>query len=583
MINPKFILLSNSECAKRFAKLQPGCIQICQSELKLEVYGNTENSSISRQIQLPEERLFLRKYLNLPLTGWFEIVDWLEDIADPGTPVIMDFDHPLRELMLIAQVRSSTFSYGFLFCSTIDRILPIDYALLGSAKMHLFEDEQSEASFRKMYIGPYTPLFPDDTFASRFKQLTNENIERAINRKAVVKNSIKPIDPIKKRLLIVSYFSGPCRTVGVQRVNYWAEQISNLSNGDFDVHLATAIDWTAIDQNVHYIPDLNLAAVMENNDLTIEWASAFNEVESQNAKYFNTLSYYWRYSLETYFDKLDIQFDAVVISGNPFAVFDFTIYAKRYWNARTLLDYRDPFANNPRMKFSDKAREYARYVEKGYNIQADLALVVNDECLDYIESPLDIPACNIPNGFDERVFENFKRQELPGKATKFVHAGSLFYDRSPRAIIEGIQVGKHEFHHIGNLAGIDEDLFETPGFTTYGLCSYSKTMEILSGGDCGIVYVSEKSFETPTKVYEYIALGLDILICTHGKLHTGALTKVLQEYPGVYWCKNNEESVREFLKNYTPNKHRQKGDMKFSRRHAAQKLIAVIEELLPKS
>ena len=277
-----------------------------------------------------------------------------------------------------------------------------------------------------------------------------------------------------KRLLLISYFSGPCRTVGVQRVNYWAEQIETLSEGAFEVHLATAIDWGDADTKVHYVPDLHLASILGIYEAFPGWATPFNETEVRDAKCFNTLSYYWRYALEAYFDRLDLSFDAVLISGNPFAVFDFGAYAKRRWHARVLLDYRDPFANNPRMRYAEAARQHARYIEKGYNLQADLALVVNDDCLRYIESPEDIPAVIIPNGFDERALDGIEPPPLPGDAIKLVHAGSLYYDRSPRALLTSIKPGQHELHHVGSLSGIDEDLLNAAGLITYGRRSYAE-------------------------------------------------------------------------------------------------------------
>jgi hypothetical protein len=514
------------------------------------------------------------------LDGWIDAIHWLRDLAGPDPLVIVDYDHPLRELVLMARARDA-FTYGLYLREGLKRVAALDYALLSAARLLVFDTEAIEAAFKKLYVGPYHALFRDDRFAEELEHHRRRTGEPAPEPKAALETVAAPVDEETRRLLLISYFAGPCRTVGVQRINYWAEQIEALSKGAFEVHLATAIDQPNPDAKLHVVPDLHLASALGTEPAFPEWAIGFHETESRDAKCFNTLSYYWRYALEAYFERLDLTFDAVLISGNPFPVFDFAAFAKRRWNARVLLDYRDPFANNPRMRYSDEARQHARYVEKGYNLQADLALVVNDDCLDYIESREDIPAVTIANGFDERVLDQVEVQALPGDAIKFVHAGSLYYDRSPRPFLASLQPGRHEFHHVGSTAGIDEDLLNVQGLTTHGRRSYAETLGILGGGDCGIVYVSKTAFETTTKVYDYLALGLDILICSHGELRSGALATVLGDYPGLHWCSNDEDGIRAFLASYIPTKRRSSGDMTYSRRHATEKLIRTLQDLLP--
>ena len=577
MSESRFVLLSSGEGAEVWARSHPGCILVSLVGDELRAIGGDVISDRSGAIKLPGKRLLLRQYLRSDLTGWLKAIDWLRDLA---RLIIVDYEHPLRELMLLARARGAL-AYGLLMHSKIGRIAALDYALLGAADLLVFEDQEIEATFKKLYVGCYHPLIQDDRFAEHLQEIQAQRASPTKQCKSVSATTREAASTATKRLLLISYFSGPCRTVGVQRVNYWAEQIETLSEGAFEVHLATAIDWGDADTKVHYVPDLHLASILGIDEAFPGWATPFNETEVRDAKCFNTLSYYWRYALEAYFDRLDLSFDAVLISGNPFAVFDFGAYAKRRWHARVLLDYRDPFANNPRMRYAEAARQHARYIEKGYNLQADLALVVNDDCLRYIESPEDIPAVIIPNGFDERALDGIEPPPLPGDAIKLVHAGSLYYDRSPRALLTSIKPGQHELHHVGSLSGIDEDLLNAAGLITYGRRSYAETLEIIGGGDCGIVYVSATGFETTTKVYDYLALGLDILICTHGDLYKGALASILGDYPGLYWCRNDEAGIRGFLASYQPTRNRSKGDMAYSRRRAAEKLIRTLQDLLP--
>jgi len=363
----------------------------------------------------------------------------------------------------------------------------------------------------------------------------------------------------------------------VQRVNYWTEEIERLSGGQVEVHLATAIEWQTPAANVHYVPDQYIADLIGEDGEFLDWAPAFYENESVDAKHFNTLTYYWRFALERYFEKLALSFDVVVISGNPFAVFDFAAFAKRNWYAKVFLDYRDPFANNPRMKYSDTARDYAKFVERGYNFQSDLCIAVNDMCLDYLEGKDDVNTLVVPNGYDERAFEAVAPRALEGDQIKFVHAGSFYYDRSPRALITNLDPARHAFHHVGNTSGIDEDILQAEGLVCHGTQAYSDTLSLLGGGDCGIVYVSETGFETPTKLYEYLAFGLDILICTHGPIKAGALASVLKDHPGVFWCENSDEGIQGFLESYVPTPASEVDNERFTRRHTAGLLIDAIK------
>lgn len=561
----KLVLISNSPEARAVE-------QSDASVLRLDQSGKSLVTSNGDTIELPARNFLLRQNTRTNLTPWLKVLEELEKLSGPNACLAVDFDHPLRELMLVARA-TGKFRYSLFLSGLVERISVPEYALLGNADTVLWYKSSHAASLRKAYVGHYVDISVQDWQAKIPVAAARESSDGS--PKVAKKTSAQP----PKRVLLVSYFSGPCRTVAVQRINYWTEQLGKLSKSEIEVHLATAIDWGAQEENIHFVPDLHIASLLTAAGVFPEWSVSFFENEIFDAKHFNTLSYYWRYALEAYFEKLDIDFDAVIISGNPFAVFDFAAFAKRQWYAKVLLDYRDPFANNPRMKYSDSARAHAKFVERGYNFQADFCVAVNEMCLDYLEGGEESGKLVIPNGYDERIFEGIDPSELTTDTINFVHAGSFYHDRSPRALITQLDPGKHSFHHVGNTAGIEEDLLASDGLVCHGRKPYDETLALLGAGDCGIVYVSETGFETPTKLYEYLAFGLDVLICTHGPIKGGALQDVLKDHPGVFWCKNTDEGIREFLADYTPTKSGGKNNERFSRRHAAENLIHVIKGL----
>ncbi len=571
------VVVSESTAAEAVHDVFPNSLRVIVLDGYLAVVGSDGTSKLNSKVKLPSERFLVRQYIKADLGGWHAVIDWLAELCGATGVVLFDYDHPLRELALVARAHDR-FSYGLFHSGPMSRVAAPAYALLGSSECSVFTDEDGEREFRKHYVGGYQSIV-----LSQVPRNGSFKFQYRLPRKEVADPAgqfEKSSRSARKRVLIVSYFSGPCRTVGVQRVNYWADQLEALAEGEFEVHLATAIAWPDCPANVHFVPDLETASLLGVDGKFPDWAVGYRAIDDRDSKSFNTLSFYWRYALERYFDEHAISFDAVLISGNPFAVFDFAAYARRRWSAKVLLDYRDPFANNPRMKFSPEAREHARYTEKGYNLQADVALVVNDDCVAHVVGGSEIETEVIPNGYDERAFDSVIPHEFPGSAIKFVHAGSLFYDRSPRPLIEALDSTKHEFHHIGNMAGLDGDLLDHASVTAYGLRPYSETLSLLSAGDCGVVYLSETAFETPTKVYEYLALGLDILICTHGELKVGALANALKDWPNVYWCRNTQESIAEFLGDYQPAKRHAASATRFSRRHSALKLIGLLRDLM---
>lgn len=597
MTDAKLIVISNSPHASALAE-QAGldCIQVS--------FDGKSLSFADEKIQVPAKHFLLRQNIENPLKIWRAALARLRALAGPDGLILIDYEHGLRELMLLGQ-KDGDFAYGLFLSSAIERVTVPEYALLGSALCVLTADQNILDGFTKLYVAPFEGhVLGAQTFAECLSRVQEVRATRPVTPSHPTSTSADG----PKRALLVSYFGGPCRTVGVQRGNYWAEELAKISEGAWDLHFATSIQWPSTDGKVHHVPDLSIAALLkeppfenetdeiDTQDETaqdasetldslekesdfLDWAANFIAIEAQDAKRFNTLSFYWRYALEAYFDQLDIQYDAVIISGNPYSVFDFAAYAKRKWYSKVLLDYRDPYANNPRIQYSEEAREYARHKERGFNFQADTCVSVNDVCIDFLEARLDTPAIIIPNGYDERVLSQITPTPMSHERVNFVHAGSFYNITPPDPFISSLDPARHRFHHVGKTVGISDTLIDHASLEFHGVKPYSETLSILGGGDCGIVYMSETGFETPTKFFEYVAFGLDVLICTHAPLHTGALASMVKGYPGTYWCHNTPESIQEFLRSYTPPKKHHAVTDRYTRAHSTKQLIGVMNQL----
>ena len=543
---------------------------------KISVHIPINGTTKLKQIQLPEALFHLKDLGSTDHSAWKLVIAWFRHEFSRNPLIIIDHDHPFRELILYANSWCDL-QYGLRFQTPIPTVSVLNYALLGNSKINLFTTSDLEDEFRSKYIGPYCLA------VSESELLNCLNDHPQSSERSTFQPLLKQMDSdgIPTRLLMVSYFSGPCRSVGVQRLNYWFDEITPLSDGRIETHLATAIDWGEDRENLHFVPDHNIASLLGNENEFPSWGRHFIATEQKNAKSFNTLSHFWRYALEQYFENRDDHFDVVLISGNPFSCFDFAAFAKRRWHARVILDYRDPFANNPRILYNSEQRKMARYTECGYNFQSDMVLTVNNSCLSYFEAPLDINPVVVENGFDERILQNVIIQSLTQGKINFVHAGSFYHDRSPRAILLSIDLEHHNFHHVGGTAGIDDDLMNLPQLVSHGQQTYLDTLGIIGGGDCGVVFLSETAFETTTKVYDYLAMGVDVLICTHGELNQGALSEMLQGQNDIYWCQNTSDGINKFLDSYKPRKKkRRRGSKRYSRRHGTTILVEKIHELI---
>ncbi len=507
---------------------------------------------------------------------WHAVAKWLQVVVGEEAVVVVDYDHALRDLVLYASAALGM-RYALRFAAAPQRFgAPIVYAVISNAAAMVFENDEVAEEFHRHYFAPYVSA--RSLVELRDLLLSARSPISEIEPTSSVRSTAVP--PV--RVLIVAYFSGPCRTVGVQRPNYWFEELAGLTDGMIEPHIVSTTDWGEPVVNVHVVPDYNVATLVEPEGAYPNWAADFVANERVDAKSFNTLSYYWRYGLEKYFNDSASHFDVVILSGNPFSCFDFAAYAKRRWHARVILDYRDPFGNNPRFQYTDEARDQAKYAERGYNFQADAISVVNDYCIGLVEGGSDADIINIPNGFDERILETVRSIDLPGDKINIVHAGSFTHDRSPEHILAALDPEKHAFHHVGNASGVELHLLANDVVVQHGRLPYVEALGIVGGADLGLVFLSEQNFETTTKLYDYLAMGIDVLLCTNGAVGSGAVADVLEGQDGVFWCRNTAEDTARFIAEYIPA-HRTTGGTsgeRFTRRYGTRLLATKIIDLL---
>ncbi len=137
------------------------------------------------------------------------------------TVIVVDYDHELRDLILFGSAWLGL-RYCLRFSTPPPRFsAPIVYSVISNAEAMLFESQAVSDEFHRNYFAPYRSA---DSLGDLREQLGSAEIggicERAVKICSVDVDVDAPI-----RVLIAAYFSGPCRTVGVQRPNYWFEEL----------------------------------------------------------------------------------------------------------------------------------------------------------------------------------------------------------------------------------------------------------------------------------------------------------------------------------------------------------------------
>ncbi|MCG6568034.1 hypothetical protein C3E87_10425 [Tessaracoccus sp. ZS01] len=499
-----------------------------------------------------------------PAARWSSVLSWIrQHVHNPL--LVVGPNHPAADLALWANAVLKWPHAAWVEDKT-PALTPSALALMTSASGVVHVSQEAGAAFRAQW-----PAF--------YQELPST---------PVVELPAAPPCPATLReedhlnVLIVAYYAGPSPTVGTQRPNYWFDRLEELSGGRVVANLAVATPWPDAPAGVHYVPDHGPALVAEKAGGLGPWGRAYLENVNEAAKTVSQDSAFWELALERYFNARNDEFDVVICSGNPFSYFGFARYAKRRWGAATILDYRDPFALNPRMAISDEQRERAANIEVGFNLAADRITVVNSVCSDLVVNPhpgLDPVVIN--NGWDDRlpVPDFAARHENDESPARLVHAGQFFAITPPDALISALDGSHATLTHFGKPLD-SASARTTDNYLNGGRVAKDEILNQFVNADCGVAYSSVNGIETPTKVYDYLAMGLDVLVLYEGARSGRALDDLLADTAGVYWVPNNEPAIREWMASYEPVRHlNPERALKLSRRASTESLIALIEEV----
>lgn len=352
---------------------------------------------------------------------------------------------------------------------------------------------------------------------------------------------------MRRRVLLISYFFTPFQGVGSLRPSYWYEQIPLLSGGHISVDVVTATPQPIATPNIFVIKPMPIPS----SDQGLGWICP----------------------LLFFLYKKKSCYDIFLFTGGPFLHFLLSLPLKIF-GKKIILDYRDPFSNNPVFIESKMKKKFKSFLELVMNSSADLIVSVNNYCLDLIARLPSTRTVVIDNGFDERISPI--RINLPDSIKIFL-AGGFSYGRDVSPFfnsLSGFQ-GELKLYHAGS-SSLGEN---SPHYEFMGYKSYSELLGLIMASDICILFTSGHPYESTTKIFDYIRFNKKVLIVSDN-MGEGALKEITKTYPNVQWVLNNERDIRNGLMSFADQPVFENFNYEVhSRKVGAFKLIKEINQL----
>lgn len=348
------------------------------------------------------------------------------------------------------------------------------------------------------------------------------------------------------KVLFVSYYFEPHQAVGAKRVSYWAKYLKSI-NPSVDI---CDVVTTTVDSKICNFPGVDNVYVVEPDK---------SAGKLKLLKY--DLGAYWYSPLKRFLTTMmeKKQYDYVVYTGNPFVQF-LTSSVVSQKGGRAILDFRDPFAKNPRAesqtKFKFLFKSFVnRLLEFLMVLQSYKVIAINEFCKGLVVGSkiFKNKIVVIDNGYDEKIVAEakgsavFQEDESTADLKKIIYAGSFFKDRDPSKFFSVVlKMPKFSFEHVGKKSPF-LNINSSHRFIEHGLQSYHDTIGFINRSDVAVLFLTGHPFESTTKIFDYIALNKYILIITPRIEQDSAISHLLKGYSKAIWCENDEASIEKGL------------------------------------
>jgi len=236
----------------------------------------------------------------------------------------------------------------------------------------------------------------------------------------------------------------------------------------------------------------------------------------------------------------------VLTSGPPHSAHLVGLYLKRLTRVGWIADLRDPWVGSPQVPLSLRSglsdRVEAR-MERAVVRAADRVVLLTDRSRDSFRQryPDQLPAkfVTITNGFDAEDFSSLSAVS-PEPVFTVVHAGTLYYRRSPRALLTAIAnlvergtIPKTDIQVV--FAGDIADGHDVADLTASGPLagvvrltgplSHAEALTWMRRADLLCLFAQGQMDQIPAKAFEYLAAGAPILAIAGEGATTDLITK----------------------------------------------------------
>lgn len=326
-------------------------------------------------------------------------------------------------------------------------------------------------------------------------------------------------------IILVAFYFKPFPGVGSFRLSYWYDR---LVQDGYNVKVLTSTPDNQSDSNPDIIRiPINERPILDSviKDKSLTWGMKCKNILKQLLDS-NTSS-------------------TVIITGGPFLHIRTLISLKRNYPAsQWIIDYRDPLANNP-YNNSKGIKSYIkqtikRIYERTINCAADQIITVNDAC-----QRLTVSGNNktfiIDNGFDERYFVIRKRNQI--QKNSIIYSGKLNNNRNLDHLIAAVRnLSTYVLHYSG-----PSEVKSRDSVINHGMLSYKDNVALLERSEIGVILTSGEPFESTTKVFDYFAAKLKIIIIYTKCSENSALKSITEGNPNVEWCPNNPAEISDAI------------------------------------
>jgi len=278
--------------------------------------------------------------------------------------------------------------------------------------------------------------------------------------------------------------------------------------------------------------------------------------------------------------------DVVFATGMPWSSLIIGWLLKVFTDVKLIIDFRDPWVNNPYAFDKGKLRKAAeKYLERRIVRSADIISLNTEELRkDFIRRYPLLPEDKfivLVNGYDVGDFKNVSSEESEEDYNSVVltHAGFLYGLRDPKPILQAMgkirernaqAIEKIKFRQMGDtelnydLEGFvnENSLYEN--YDDLGPLSYNECLQNMSEADILVIIQQDTKTQIPSKIYEYIYLNKPILTISS---RDGALGKMIEKYEfGDIFEPHDIEGLAEYLAQKVSDKEKS-GTLKVNYKH----------------